>query len=172
MCSHKSSPRPISLRRPRRKNLSGERHRHRRGRVSDPPLRAGFKPAPDPFGLYWAAYKNSAGTDFFPPSGAGVRPLNYINGPYLTYAGNPGYNYQVPEGTQVLATADGKLFQAVTDPVNGAGYDDYHNSYIDHQNGWYSWYLYTPLDSAILAQISLNGFAQVTKGQPIGKSPW
>ena len=89
----------------------------------------------DPYGLYWPAYKNSTGTDFFPPSGAGVRPLNYINGPYLSYAGNPGYNYQVPEGTPVLATADGKLYKAVTDPVNGAGYDYYNNSYIDHQNG-------------------------------------
>ena len=55
----------------------------------------------------------------------------------------------------------------MTDPVNGGSYDFYHNFYIDHQNGWYSWYLYAPLDSAILAQISLNGYAQVTKGQPI-----
>ena len=52
----------------------------------------------DPYGLYWPAYKNSTGTDFFPPSSAGVRPLNYINGPYLSYAGIPGYNYQVPAG--------------------------------------------------------------------------
>ena len=122
----------------------------------------------DPYGLYWPAYKNSTGTDFFPPSGTGVRPLNYINGPYLSYAGNPGYNYQVPEGTAVLATADGKLYKAVTDPVNGAGYDYYHNSYIDHQNGWYSWYLYAPLNPDILAQINLKGFAQVTRGQVIG----
>ena len=69
-----------------------------------------------------------------------------------------------------MATADGKLYQAVTDPVNGAGYDYYQNSYIDHQNGFYSWYLYTPLDPAILAQISQNGYAQVTKGQVIGKT--
>ena len=65
----------------------------------------------DPYGLYWPAYKNSTGTDFFPPSVAGVRPLNYINGPYLSYAGSPGYNYDVPEGTPVLATADGKLYK-------------------------------------------------------------
>ena len=69
-----------------------------------------------------------------------------------------------------MATADGKLYKAVTDPVNGAGYDYYYNSYIDHQNGWYSWYLYVPLDSAILAQINANGYAQVTKGQVIGKT--
>lgn len=123
----------------------------------------------DSYGMYWPAYKNSGGTDFFPPS-SGKRPLNYLNGSYLSYAGSPGYNYQVPEGTAVLATADGKLYQAVTDPVNGAGYDYYQNSYIDHQNGFYSWYLYTPLDPAILAQISLNGYAQVTKGQVIGKT--
>jgi uncharacterized repeat protein (TIGR01451 family) len=122
----------------------------------------------DPYGLYWAAYKNSSGADFFPPSPQGVRPLNYINGPYLSYAGSPGYNYQVPQGTPVLATADGKLYKAVTDPVNGAGYDYYSNSYIDHQNGWFSWYLYAPLTSAILAEIDLNGYAQVTKGQVIG----
>ena len=124
----------------------------------------------DPYGLYWPAYMNSTHTDFFPPSGAGVRPLNYLNGPYLSYAGMPGYNYQVPQGTPVLATADGKLYKAVTDPVNGAGYDYYSNSYIDHQNGWYSWYLYAPLTSAILAQINQNGYAQVTKGQVIGNT--
>ncbi|MDO9533260.1 MAG: peptidoglycan DD-metalloendopeptidase family protein [Deltaproteobacteria bacterium] len=124
----------------------------------------------DPYGLYWPAYKNSTGTDFFPPSIAGVRPLNYINGAYLSYAGNPGYNYDVPAGTPVLATADGKLYKAVIDPVNGAGYDYYQNSYIDHQNGYYSWYLYAPLTPAILAEISANpdGYAQVTRGQIIG----
>ena len=58
------------------------------------------------------AYKNSTGTDFFPPSASGVRPLNYINGPYLSYTGMPGYNYDVPAGTPVLATADGKLYKA------------------------------------------------------------
>jgi murein DD-endopeptidase MepM/ murein hydrolase activator NlpD len=124
----------------------------------------------DPWGMYWPAYKNSTGTNFFPASGTGVRPLNYIKGSYLSYAGNPGYNYQVPEGSPVLATADGKLYKAVTDLVNGAGYDYYYNSYIDHQNGWYSWYLYAPLNSGILAQISLNGYAQVTKGQVIGQT--
>jgi len=122
----------------------------------------------DPYGLYWPAYKNSTGTDFFPPSGTGVRPLNYANGPFLSYAGNPGYNYDVPEGTPVLATADGQLYQALVDPVNGAGYDYYNNSYIDHQNGYFSWYLYAPLTPAILEEINLNGFAQVTKGQVIG----
>jgi hypothetical protein len=122
----------------------------------------------EPFHLYWPAYKNSTGTVFFPPSGGGVRPLNYTNGVYLSYAGMPGYNYDVPEGTPVLATADGKLYKAVNDPVNGAGYDYYNNSYIDHQNGYYSWYLYAPLTPAILAQINLNGFAQVTMGQVIG----
>ena len=30
----------------------------------------------------------------------------------------------------------------------------YNNSYIDHQNGYYSWYLYAPLTPAILAEIS------------------
>jgi hypothetical protein len=124
----------------------------------------------DPWGTYWLAFKNSTGTDFFPPSASGVCPLNYIHGPYLSYSGMPGYNYDVPEGTPVLATADGKLYKAVTDTVNGAGYDVYNNSYIDHQNGWYSWYLYAPLTPAILTEINLNGFAQVTKGQVIGNT--
>ena len=104
---------------------------------------------------YWPAYKNIAGTNFFLPSPAGVRPLNYINGPYLSYSGMPGYNYQVPEGTPVVATADGKLYKvqnAAGDPVNGAGYADYHNSYIDHGNGYKSWYLYVSLTPAIQAQ--------------------
>jgi murein DD-endopeptidase MepM/ murein hydrolase activator NlpD len=116
----------------------------------------------------WLAYMNSTQTDFFRPSSTGVRPLNYTNGPWLSYAGMPGYNYDVPEGTPVLATADGRLYKAVTDLVNGAGYDYYNNSYIDHQNGWYSWYLYAPLTPAILAEITTKGYAQVTKGQVIG----
>jgi murein DD-endopeptidase MepM/ murein hydrolase activator NlpD len=124
----------------------------------------------DPYQMYWPAYKNSTGTDFFPPNAAGARPLNYLNGPYLSYAGNAGYNYQVPPGTPVLATADGKLYKAVTDPVNGAGYSYYNNSYIDHQNGYYSWYLYAPLSAAILAEISQNGYARVTRGQVIGQT--
>jgi murein DD-endopeptidase MepM/ murein hydrolase activator NlpD len=101
-----------------------------------------------------------------------VRPLNYLNGPYLSYAGMPGYNYDVPEGTPVLATADGKLYKAVTDPVNGAGYDYYYNSYIDHENGYKSWYLYASLTPAIQAQTDdpAKGYAQVTKGQVIGKT--
>lgn len=125
----------------------------------------------DPYHAYWLAYKNSSGTDFFPAAtSVGVRPLNYINGPYLSYAGMPGYNYQVPEGTPVVATANGTLYQAVTDPVNGAGYSIYQNSYINHGNGWYSWYLYAPLNADILAQISQHGYAQVTKGQVIGQT--
>jgi murein DD-endopeptidase MepM/ murein hydrolase activator NlpD len=122
----------------------------------------------DPYGLYWAAYQNSTHTDFFTDADAGMHRLNYLNGAYLSYAGNAGYNYDVPEGTPVLATADGKLYKAVVDPVNGAGYDYYNNSYIDHQNGLFSWYLYAPLTPAILQEISLNGYAQVTKGQVIG----
>ena len=124
----------------------------------------------DPWDAIWLAFKNSTGTDFFPPSASGVRPLNYINGPFLSYTGMPGYNYDVPAGTPVLATADGKLYKAETDLVNGAGYDVYNNSYIDHQNGFFSWYLYAPLTPAILAEINLNPlkYAQVTKGQVIG----
>jgi hypothetical protein len=124
----------------------------------------------DPWGQLWWAYMNSTKTDFFPPSGAGVRPLNYLNGAYLSYAGNPGYNYQVPAGTPVLATADGQLFKAEIDPVNGAGYDVYNNCYIDHQNGYHSWYLYVDLTPAIQAQTDdpAQGYAQVTRGQVIG----
>ena len=132
----------------------------------------GFTYLDEPLHYAWLAYQNSTHTDFFPPSSTGKRPLNYINGPYLSYAGNAGYNYQVPEGTKVLATADGKLYKAVTDPVNGAGYDYYQNSYIDHQNGYFSWYLYAPLTPAILAEMEStpDKHAQVTKGQVIGNT--
>jgi len=116
----------------------------------------------------WLACMNSNGTDFFPPDAAGTRPLNYLNGPWLSFAGSPGYDYRVPDLTPVLATADGKLFKAETDPVNGGGYDTFRNSYIDHQNGYYSWYLFAALTPDVLAQISANGFAQVAKGQVIG----
>ena len=106
-----------------------------------------------------------------PPSGTGVRPLNYINGPFLSYAGMPGYNYDVPEGTPVLATADGKLYKAVDDPVNGAGYDYYYNSYIDHQNGLLFLVPLRPLDPRHPGgDEASDGYAQVTKGQVIGNT--
>ena len=56
--------------------------------------------------------------------------------------------------------------------MNGAGYDYYHNSYIDHGNGYKSWYLYASLTPAIQAQTDdpAKGYAQVTKGQIIGNT--
>ncbi len=119
----------------------------------------------------WKGYKNSSGSDFL----TGI--LNYLGGPYLYYDGHPGYDYQVPKGTDILATADGKLYTAKYDPVNGGGWKGYKTFYIKHAGvttggirDYYTWYLYVNLTDAILDQVKQNGFADVQKGQVIGKS--
>ena len=130
----------------------------------------------DPCGLYWPAYKNSTGTNFFPPPARACVRSTTSTAHTFPMPAMPGYNYDVPEGTPVLATADGKLYKAVVDPVNGAGYDYYNNSYIDHQNGLFSWYLYAPLTPAILAEIKPQRVCPGDQGaghrhSTIGRSP-
>lgn len=120
---------------------------------------------------YWDGYKNSSGSNFL----AGV--LNYIHGPFLYYDGHPGYDYQVPQGTRIRATAKGNLYIAQTDPVNGGGWQGYKTFYIKHQViknettvDYYTWYLYVNLNKKIRDEISQKGFAEVNKGQILGRT--
>lgn len=120
---------------------------------------------------YWDGYKNSSGSDFL----AGV--LNYAEGPYLYYDGHPGYDYRVPQGTRILATAPGRLYIAQSDPVNGGGWQAYRTFYIKHRvvtgegvENYYTWYLYVKLRKSIRDEVNQNGFARVRKGQVIGST--
>jgi hypothetical protein len=109
-------------------------------------------------------YKNESGTVFL----NGV--INYPppDNDFLWYDGHPGYDYSVGDGGLVQATADGKLYKAKKDSVNGGGWIKYHTFYIDHENGYSSWYLHCKnLEPAIESEIEQNGFASVYKGQVI-----
>lgn len=116
-----------------------------------------------------SGYKNSRGTRF-------LKALNYLQGRYLFYDGHSGYDYQVPTGTPILATAKGRLKKAYSDPVNGYGWSAYKTFFIRHQNaagnynGYFTYYLYVNLNADILQQIQAQGYAMVEKGQEIGKT--
>ncbi len=114
-------------------------------------------------------YKNEYGSPFL----EGV--LNYEDD-YLWYDGHPGYDYYVVAGRPIQATESGKLYKAEQDSVNGKGnsktaWDEYHTFYIDHGNGYSSWYLHSEsLTSEIEDEIDQNGFATVIKNQTVGTS--
>lgn len=117
----------------------------------------------------WRGYRNEAGTPFLQT----VLP-NYTGGEFLFFDGHAGYDFEVPVGTPVKASGRGRLFIAQTDPVNGGGWSWYQTFYINHGNGYFSWYLYAGLDPALLAKVLADGFVQVQKGDVIGTTwnPW
>ncbi|MDP1884803.1 MAG: M23 family metallopeptidase [Candidatus Moranbacteria bacterium] len=89
---------------------------------------------------------------------------------YLFYDGHPGYDFAVPAGTDVLAPADGKLYWAMSDPVNGdvSGFGTF---YIDHGNGNTTWFLHcSGLTQDVLDEIQQNGYATVYQGDHIAES--
>lgn len=114
-------------------------------------------------------YKNISGSVFLDGY------LNY-NDVYLFYDGHPGYDFAAIDGTPVKATQSGKLYKAKTDLVNGnnkskTAWDGFHTFYIDHENGYSSWYLHcSKLSANIENEISEKGFAEVSKGQIVAES--
>jgi len=117
----------------------------------------------------WQGYMNSSGSDFL------IDVLNYAENPYLFYDGHPGYDYQVAQGANILATMTGRLFIAKSDPVNGGGWKGYKTFYIRRfvateagPVAYYTYYLYVNPTQSILDEINQNGFALVRKGQVVG----
>lgn len=94
---------------------------------------------------------------------------------FLNYDGHAGYDFPYPVGTSLVAPADGYLYKAKEDPVDGknaqlTAWEGFHSFYIDHQNGFFSWFLHCQtLHSSIENQI-LNDYTKsclVTQGQTV-----
>ena len=105
--------------------------------------------------------------------------LNYTGGgeaTYLWYDGHPGYDYGIPKNTLLLSTAPGKLYKATKDLVNGpskgSAWNKFHTFYIDHGNGYSSWYLHASnLLPEVETEIRKKGYAEITeKKKPVALS--
>jgi hypothetical protein len=129
-------------------------------------------------------YKNSNGTNFVVNGnyiGATCYPGETDNSSYLNYDGHSGYDYQAASQTTIYAPADGILKKAAIDNVNhnsaicGSvnGWDEWHSFYIDHGNGYVSWYLHAnSLEPNIESQIG-NDYSKtvvIHKGDPVALS--
>jgi murein DD-endopeptidase MepM/ murein hydrolase activator NlpD len=105
----------------------------------------------------------------------------------ICYDEHPGYDFsgliqgynetqtdpedgQLGNGHDILATQNGKLYKDATGEIYSNGWDSYHAFYIDHGNGYYSWYLHSGrLNATVESQIQTQGYATVTKGQHIAE---
>ena len=95
---------------------------------------------------------------------------NYTGNEFLYYDGHSGFDFAIPSGTNILAPADGKLYWATSDPVNG-NVGSFNTFYIDHENGYTTWFLHcSSLTATVLAEIQQNGYAMVSKGSHIAES--
>lgn len=95
------------------------------------------------------------------------KEINYVGAPgqgdtygpmyYLNYDGHAGYDFAYPIMTAIQASADGDLYKAQTDPINGANrswylkkfgkdnptaWEGWHTFYIKHSNGYSSYFLH------------------------------
>lgn len=71
----------------------------------------------------------------------------------LNYSGHAGYDYRYGPGTAIIAPADGTLYIPASDAIYGRAGDPWcalHAFYIDHGNGWSTWYLHAD-------HLTLNG---------------
>ena len=96
--------------------------------------------------------------------------LNYSYGSEICYDEHPGFDFAVANGTDVLAPFAGKLYWATTDLVNGNP-STYGTFYIDHENGYTTWFLHcSGLTSAVATEVTQDGYAVVARGDHIAES--
>jgi murein DD-endopeptidase MepM/ murein hydrolase activator NlpD len=89
---------------------------------------------------------------------------------FLNYDGHAGYDFPYPKLTPVLATAKGRLHRAAIgdDPTYAASWDTDHSFFIQHENGYTSWYRHCEkLSEEIESLLSLERGCAVEKGQII-----
>jgi murein DD-endopeptidase MepM/ murein hydrolase activator NlpD len=114
---------------------------------------------------------NYVGASCIPPQPAALLRT------FLNYDGHPGYDYSYASKS-IVAPANGVLFKAQSDPINGtscetSAWDAFHTFYIDHLNGFTTWYLHAEtLEATIEAQIGndLSKGVPVQSGQTIATS--
>jgi hypothetical protein len=100
-------------------------------------------------------------------------PAPAAPGAYLNFDGHSGYDFPTPPSTPILAAESGSLYEAHLDPINDCRgrtdpWSTFHAFYIDHGNGYSTWYLYAEdLSEDVKAEVEANGFAAVAKGQTI-----
>ncbi len=123
-------------------------------------------------------------------------PTNYPPfSEYLSYDGHSGYDFPYPGGTSIIAPENGVLCLATSetsnentsewrdatrcpyelDKINGNNnkkdpWSGFHTFYIIHESsdGYSTWFLHADqLDNVIANTIALQGFADVSKGDPI-----
>lgn len=122
---------------------------------------------------YQYGYMNSNGVWGYKKDGGG----DFLNGynytapkDYLFYDGHSGFDFAVSAGTDVLAPANGKLYWATTDPVNGSP-STFGTFYVDHENGYTTWFLHcSGLTQDVAAEVQQNGYAEVTRGEHIAET--
>ncbi len=140
-----------------------------------------------------AGYGRSPAANFSLPllnydDGVGSSPANT----HLFSDGHPGYDYPRPQGHVIVAAASGRLFPAIEagartgdgtsiwrndqafPRIEGAAYTwpQDHAFYIVHENGYSTWYRHArsqdPLTPEVRAALIAQGFATVSRGQPVG----
>lgn len=119
--------------------------------------------------------KDNAGTPFILNGryiGAACEGLSNQRA-YLNYDGHPGFDYSAASGTPIYAPMDGILKKAAIDNVNRdsscdtlSGWAKWHSFYIDHGNGFLSWYLHA---DRLVANIEALIGADLTKTVPVKK---
>ena len=91
--------------------------------------------------------------------------INYVGvssdgGKYtLQYDGHAGYDFPYQPNTPVIAPADGHLYKASEgkDLIYGANWDKDHSFYIEHENGFVTWYRHCQkIEDRIESEISNN----------------
>jgi murein DD-endopeptidase MepM/ murein hydrolase activator NlpD len=96
---------------------------------------------------------------------------------FLNYDGHSGYDYSFEHLTNIIAPAEGTLYKASADWVNAnsncpvQGWQQWHTFYIDHGNGFSTWYLHADkLEPNIESTIGNNYGVGVpiTRGQLVG----